>query len=85
MSPGRMGSTSKSRFGKNLRRLRLDRGLSQEQLAEKSSSHPNYVGGVERGERNPTLTKIIDFAKALRCDVTELFDGVLPRRTEESA
>ena len=60
------------RFGENLRRLRLRRGLTQEALAELSQCHPNYVGGLERGERNPTLTKILDLARGLRCAPSDL-------------
>jgi transcriptional regulator with XRE-family HTH domain len=59
------------RFGRQLRKLRLERGLTQEKLAELSGSHHNYVGGLERGERNPTLTKLVALARALKCDIQE--------------
>jgi transcriptional regulator with XRE-family HTH domain len=62
-----------ARFGRAVRRLRTARGLSQEQLAERSGSHPNYIGGIERGERNPSLLKISAIAKALRTSTSELF------------
>jgi transcriptional regulator with XRE-family HTH domain len=61
-----------ARFGRAVRRLRTARGLSQEQLAERSGSHPNYIGGIERGERNPSLLKISAIAKALRTSTSEL-------------
>jgi transcriptional regulator with XRE-family HTH domain len=63
------------RFGRTVRRLRAERGMSQEQLAEKSLSHPNYIGGIERGERNPSLRKIAAIAKALRCPPADLLAG----------
>jgi transcriptional regulator with XRE-family HTH domain len=49
--------------GRNLRRLREEAGLSQEELAYEAELHRTYVSGVERGVRNPTvlvLTKIAD-------------------------
>ena len=65
-------------FGENVRRCRLKNGLSQEALGSRSGSHRNYIGAVERGERNPTATKIIAIAKALECPVADLFVGLGP-------
>ena len=58
--------------GQNLRRLRLQRGLSQEQFAEVLGVHRTYMGGVERGERNLTLRSLERIADHLGVDAREL-------------
>jgi len=60
-------------FGKNLRKLRLARNLSQEELAFKASMHRTYLGGIERGERNPSLKNISAIADALDITLAQLF------------
>lgn len=61
------------KFGKRIRQLRDERGLSQEKLGELAKVHRTYVGMIERGEKNITLTNIEKFAKALRSDIKDLF------------
>ena len=63
----------KSRFGNTLRQLRDERGYSQEEVAERAGLHRNYVGGVERGERNVALENIVKLAKALSIPPRDLF------------
>jgi transcriptional regulator with XRE-family HTH domain len=52
-------------FGKRVRELRLGLGISQEGLADRCGLHRTYVGGIERGERNPSLLNIGRIADAL--------------------
>ena len=66
----------KSRFGVRLRQLRNERGYSQEELAERAGLHRNYVGGVERGERNVALENIVKLAKALAVKPSDLFTDI---------
>lgn len=51
--------------GKNIRMLRRNRSLSQEEFAEQCGLHRTYVGAIERGERNITLGTLEKFARAL--------------------
>jgi transcriptional regulator with XRE-family HTH domain len=60
-------------FGQRVRKLRLARKVSQEQLAFKASMHRTYLGGIERGERNPSLKNIAAIADALGITLSELF------------
>ena len=61
-------------FGARVRQLRLDRELSQEGLAERSGLHRNYVGGIERGERNCGIDAVYALAHALRVSPAALFE-----------
>jgi transcriptional regulator with XRE-family HTH domain len=67
---------SLERFGENLRALRLQSGMSQEDLALESGLDRSYVGGVERGERNISLLNIVKLAGSLRTTPAELMKGI---------
>lgn len=58
-------------FGRRIRQLRTERNLSQEKLAELTGFHRTYIGMVERGERNISLSNIGVFAKAFEMTVSE--------------
>jgi transcriptional regulator with XRE-family HTH domain len=66
-------------FGGHLRALRHDRLITIEQLAELAGLHPNYVGSVERGERNLSLFNIWRLAGGLEVSVSQLVE-TLPAR-----
>jgi len=63
-------------FGKRVRQFRLERRLSQEKLAELADLHRNYVGGVERGERNVSLLNIVKLAHGLNVRVPKLVETI---------
>ena len=63
----------RARVSANLRRLRIDRKVSQENLAVDASVDRTYVGGIERQEFNPTVDILDRLALALRVDLAELF------------
>lgn len=63
-------------FGDRLRELRMDRKLTQEQLAERAELHWTYISGIERGTRSPTLNILGRLAKALRTPLSTLVEGL---------
>lgn len=64
-------------FGKRLRELRKSRGYSQESFALQVELDRTYIGGIERGERNPGLKVILRIAEALDVSPQELFRAKL--------
>ncbi len=65
--------TDIEKFGKKIRKLRLDNKMSQEELAYESGLHRTYIGSVERGEKNLTIKNVFKIAKALGIDPSDLF------------
>jgi len=63
-------------FGRRVRQLRMELRISQEKLAELANLHRNYVGGVERGERNVSLVSIVKLAHGLNVRPVKLMEPV---------
>ena len=55
----------RARLGANVRRLRSEKGWSQEDYADRAGIHRTYVSDMERGRRNPTVTVVEKLAKPL--------------------
>lgn len=63
-------------FGQNVRKLRVERGLSQEQLADKAGLHRTYIGMIERAEKNITLLNMEKLSIALSSTISELLKSI---------
>jgi transcriptional regulator with XRE-family HTH domain len=59
-------------FGRNVRKRREAKGLTQEALAEKAELDRTYISGIERGARNASMLSIARIAKALGSSISEL-------------
>lgn len=66
------------RFGEAVRKARMAKGLTQEDLAHNSGLDRSYIGGIERGERNPTVTVIEKIANGLDITLVDLFSFIEP-------
>ncbi|WP_340645408.1 helix-turn-helix transcriptional regulator [Phenylobacterium sp.] len=62
------------RLGRNIKRLRTEKGLSQEAYAHEAGLHRTYVSDIERGSRNPTITVVEKLAKPLGVTASALLD-----------
>lgn len=69
-------------FGRRLRELRAEHGLSQDALADKTDVHPTAIGRLERGAREPRLTTILRIARGLKIPPGELLDELSARGRE---
>lgn len=63
-------------FAANLKRLRLQRGLSQERLAHTADLNMTHVAKIERSEREPGIRTVAKLTKALHVSAADLFDGI---------
>jgi transcriptional regulator with XRE-family HTH domain len=63
-------------FAANMRRIRLNRGLSQERLAHAADLNMTHVAKIERSEREPGVRTISKLATALQVSAADLFDGI---------
>jgi transcriptional regulator with XRE-family HTH domain len=64
----------RKRLGSNVRRLRLEKGWSQEDYADRAGIHRTYVSDIERGSRNPTITVVAKLEKALKVSASALIE-----------
>jgi transcriptional regulator with XRE-family HTH domain len=64
------------RFGDNVRRLRKERGYSQEAFGDACGIDRSYMGGIERGEHNLALVNILKIVDALALQPSEFFKGL---------
>jgi transcriptional regulator with XRE-family HTH domain len=72
MKPSNSQITARARFAVNLRFARLAIGLSQEELGARSGLHRNYIGSVERNEKNISIDSMERIANVLGVDVVDL-------------
>lgn len=63
----------KKKFGNNLKRLRLEKGISQESLALSADLDRTYIPSIEKGERNVSITVVEKLANALNVSISEFF------------
>jgi len=78
MCSSKTPETARERFARNLREKRLERGLSQEHLADLAGVHRTYVGSLERAERNVSIDSMERLASSLELDI---LDMLIPRST----
>jgi transcriptional regulator with XRE-family HTH domain len=61
-------------FGENLRKVRIEKGLSQEQLAILADVPLSQIGRIERGEINTTISTLLTLSIGLKCEPMELLN-----------
>lgn len=66
-------------FGEVLRELRLERGLTQDQLAELADTERSHISSLERAEKGPSLATILTLARALDTSASDLMGRVEKR------
>lgn len=69
-----MPSNILKKFGLRVKELRIQRGWTQENLADETGFHRTYIGMIERGERNLSLSNVEIFAKVFKIKISELLE-----------
>ena len=77
-----MRRNPKEIFGHNVRRVRKEAGLSQEELAYRSKLHRTYISSIERGERNVSVENIFAIADALKVPPGDLLKPIASKGSE---
>lgn len=62
------------RLGEQLRYLRKEQNLTQEELAEKIGVHPTYIGKIEGGKSNPSTIMLFKLSRALKVKLSKVFE-----------
>lgn len=65
-------------LGAEVRRRRIELGLTQDELGERASIHRNYIGMLERGERNATVLTLLRVAAGLGVRASSLLEAAQP-------
>ena len=65
--------------GQNFARIRREKGLTQEQIEERSGFSQQYLSGLERGKRNPTIITLYELSQALGVCHVELLEPIKPK------
>ena len=65
-------------LGKRIRTERIDKKMTQEELAERAGLHPTYIGQVERGEKSLTITSLEKIVEGLGISFSDLFESIQP-------
>jgi len=71
-----MGDKRLEALARNVKSLRHERGLTQEQVADRSGLHLTYVAGIESGRRNPTFITLVALAAGLTATPADLITGI---------
>lgn len=71
-------------FAANVRRIRNEIGISQEELAERAGVHRTYVGMLERGEKNVTIYNIERIADAFSVEASTLLESPTPPKRKKN-
>jgi transcriptional regulator with XRE-family HTH domain len=64
----------KQKFGENVKKIRIEKGMSQEKLALESGLDRTYIPGIEKGERNVSINVIEKISKGLKVELKKLFE-----------
>lgn len=69
--------------GRNFARLRKEKGLTQEEVEARSGFSQQYLSGLERGQRNPTVITLYELSQALGVDHVELIEADVPLQNKK--
>jgi transcriptional regulator with XRE-family HTH domain len=71
-------------LGRTIRALRMARDISQERLADLAGMDRSYTGGIERGERRPTMEKVVELITAMGVSLGDFVDELERQRAAVS-